>query len=347
MQRSSRFPPRMSCRLALHFLALAAVLVTGPLAAADLPNDVLVRTRWTELTKADVDAALSRVPSKMRFEFASSPKRVQALLYNLLVTKTLAAQARAHGTPPASSFPPGVGSDEERALAFAELARIETDAAKVFDAGKADFEVKARELYDIDRDKYRTPEEVRLSDIAVSIKERGEDGALARAKEARARIVAGADFAAVAREYSDDPTTRDKGGALPFVSRDRLARSYANAVFALTRVGEVSEPIRAPSAWHVVRVEERRPSRPQTFEEARDTIMQALRKRYIAEQREARVKAIEGDREMEVNQPAVDALVTRIDPRLMNPPEAQIKPGRKAESAEKAEPSTNAGPTPK
>ena len=87
---------------------------------------------------------------------------------------------------------------------------------------------------------------MRLSDIAVAIKGRGDDAARVRAEDARRRVMAGEDFAAVAREYSDDPTTKDKGGALPFVTEKGLAPAYAKAVFALSKIGEVSMPIKAP-----------------------------------------------------------------------------------------------------
>jgi len=307
-------------RLLAPVLVLASCLFTSAAFAADLPPDVLARSRWMELTPADFDAALTRVPEKMRFEFTTSPKRVQGVLNNLLVTKTLAAQARAHGTRPASTIPKGMGSDEDRALAAGELLRIEADASHAFDAKKTAYEAKAREVYDLDRDKYRAPEEVRLSDIAVEIKDRGDEAALARAKEARQHVAAGEDFAKVAREYSDDATTRDKGGALPFVSRERLAKPYAQAVFALTRIGEVSEPIKAPSAYHVVRLEERRPARQLAFDEVRDRIMQTLRQRYVGEQRDRRIEEINSDPSLVVNQPAIDALVTHVDPELANAP---------------------------
>lgn len=299
---------------------LIACLLAGSVFAADLPPDVLVKSRWTQLTRADFDAALTRVPEKLRAEFTTSPKRVQGVLNNLLVTKTLAAQARAHGTRPATAFPKGVGTDSERALAAGELRRIETDAARDFDTNKAAFEAKARESYELDRAKYRAPEEVRISDIAVEIKDRGDAAALARAKEARQHLVAGEDFAKVAREYSDDATTREQGGALPFVSRDRLAKPYADGVFALKRTGEISEPIKGPSAWHVVRLEERRPARQRAFDEVRDALMQQLRQRYVAEQRDLRIKEINTDDTLQVNQPAIDALVTHVDPALLDAP---------------------------
>jgi len=301
------------------FVAFAALLyVVATFAfAEDLPPNVLAKSRWMELTRADYDRAVARVPENMRFEFGTSPKRVQSLLNNLLVTKTLAAQARAHGTRPSTKFAPGPGDDSDRALATAELARIDADAAQNFAAQKASFETKAREVYALDREKYRTPEEVRISDIAIRIKDRGEDAALARAREARQKLVGGADFAQVAREYSDDPTTRDKGGALPFVSARSLAPEYAKSVFGLKTIGEISEPIRAPAAYHVVRLEERRPPRQQTFDEARDAIMRDLEKKYVAEQRDLRIQAIHSDPGLRVNQPAVEALVNRVSPEVL------------------------------
>jgi peptidyl-prolyl cis-trans isomerase C len=286
--------------------------------AADMPPDVLVKSRWIELTRADFDRALSRVPKELRSEFTTSPKRVQTMLDSLVVMKTLAAQAKAHGTRPVP-VSPNPDNDPDRALAAGELARVQKDAERSFDEQKSAFESKAREKYAIDRKAYVAPPEVRLSDIAIEIKDRGEAAALARAKDARAHLIAGDDFAKVAREYSDDHTTRDKGGALPFVTRKQLAKEYADGVFALTRVGEISEPIKGPSAYHVVRLEERRPERELTFDEARDAIMAELRSKYVGEQRDLRLQAISNDDTIEVNQPAVDALVTRVDPALLKP----------------------------
>jgi len=299
-------------------LALLFAGASSAVAAEDLPPDVLVKSRWIELTRADFDRALTRVPKKLRSDFTTSPKRVQMMLDSLVVMKTLAAQAKAHGTRPVA-VSPNPDNDPDRPLAAGELARIQKDAERSFDEQKPAFEAKAREKYAIDRKTYVAPPEVRLSDIAIEIKDRGDTAALARAKEARARLIAGEDFARVAREYSDDQTTRDKGGALPFVTRNQLAKEYADGVFALTRVGEISEPIKGPSAYHVVRLEERRPERELTFDEARDRIMAELRTQYIGEQRDLRLQAISNDDTIEVNQPAVDALVTRVDPALLKP----------------------------
>ena len=309
----------MSFRIIRAVVAGCALALAFEAFAADLPPDVLVRSRWMDLTRQDYEAALAGIPENMRDEFATSPKRVQGVLNNLVLNKTLAAQAIAHGTQASSEFAASEGTDRERALAAAELRRIDAEASADFDRKIDAFVAKAREIYALERDKYRIPETIRLSDIAVAIKDRGDEAALARAREARARLVAGADFATVAREYSDDPTTRDKGGVLPFVSAKDLVPPYAKGAFALTRIGEISEPIKEPAAYHVVRLEERRPSRPQTFDEAREAILQTLRQRYVAEQRDLRIRAINSDPDLQVNQPAIEALVKPVDPQAFTP----------------------------
>lgn len=294
-----------------------AVGFLGFAAHAELPPDVLAKNRWTQLTRADYEAALQRIPEKSRFEFATSPKRVQDLLNTLLLTKTLAAQAKAHGTRPPLEFGQqrDPSTDSDRALADAELKRIDAEANRSFDASKAAFEAKALELYKANPEKYQTPEEVRISDIAVLIQGRGDEAARLRADEARTKVAGGADFATIAREYSDDPTSRDKGGALPLTDLKRLAPDYAKGVAKLTRIGEVvSEPIKGRVAYHVVRLDERRSPRVKSFDEVRESIMDTLRKGYVAEQRDVRIREIFRDAGTESNQAAMDALVNRVDP---------------------------------
>ncbi len=82
----------------------------------------------------------------------------------------------------------------------------------------------------------------------------------ARAKAAalRARLAAGADFAALAKVESDDLASRDKGGDLGFVARGSTAAAFEAAAYALP-VGELSELVQTENGFHILRVEERQP----------------------------------------------------------------------------------------
>ncbi|MBU6485283.1 MAG: peptidylprolyl isomerase [Betaproteobacteria bacterium] len=327
LQHVSRFIAAAAL-VALSGSATAAPVAAPAAAPGPLPPDVFAKSHWMELTRADYDAALAKLPENLHWEFATSPKRIQDLLNGLLLNKTLAAQARAHGLG-GDAFANKPAGDAERALANAELKRIDDASRAAFDAKKAEYEARAREQYMIDRDKYRRPEQVRFSDIAVAIKGRGDAAAHQRVEEARQRLLAGADFATVAREYSDDPKVKENGGAMPLVSAKQLAPDFAKGVFALHKIGEISVPIKGPAAWHVVRLDERKPAGIQSFGEVRDAIMKDLLDRYIAQQRQLRIEAIYRDPDLQINQPAIDALVNHVD-------SDSLKPAASAKSAASA-----------
>jgi parvulin-like peptidyl-prolyl isomerase len=85
--------------------------------------------------------------------------------------------------------------------------------------------------------------------------------ALAIIEDLRQRILAGEDFADLAREYSDDPGSGLEGGDLGWVGRGAFVPEFEEAAFTLP-VGEVSEPVRTNFGYHLIEVVERDDSRP-------------------------------------------------------------------------------------
>lgn len=82
------------------------------------------------------------------------------------------------------------------------------------------------------------------------------DSVKALAESLRARILAGEDFAEVARTYSQDPGSGPAGGDLGTFGRGEMAPPFENAVFAL-KVGEVSEVVETSFGLHLIRVDEK------------------------------------------------------------------------------------------
>jgi len=109
------------------------------------------------------------------------------------------------------------------------------------------------------------------------------------------------------------PTLHRKVFETIHVERTRLRTAEDMAAFALKNTGDVSEPVQSQFGWHVIRLDGRRPATIRTFDEARETIMAELRKRYIDEKREQAVAAIRRDPKTQVNREAVDALTPRVD----------------------------------
>jgi len=78
-----------------------------------------------------------------------------------------------------------------------------------------------------------------------------------QAESLRAQAAAGADFADLARRFSKDPTSAERGGDLGFFGRGQMVPAFEEAAFAL-RAGQISPVVESSFGYHVIKVEERR-----------------------------------------------------------------------------------------
>lgn len=103
------------------------------------------------------------------------------------------------------------------------------------------------------------------------------EATLARAAEIQAQAAAGADFAELAREYSQDPGNAQNGGDLGFFPRGQMVPPFDEAAFALD-VGEVSDIVETPFGFHIIKVEERQLP---DFEQIREPYRQQVQSRRM------------------------------------------------------------------
>lgn len=74
------------------------------------------------------------------------------------------------------------------------------------------------------------------------------------------RIRGGADFAALAKQYSEDPGSKDNGGELPEFPRGQMVPEFEAAAFALTN-NQVSDVVTSPYGYHIIKLLDRTPSK--------------------------------------------------------------------------------------
>lgn len=126
---------------------------------------------------------------------------------------------------------------------------------------------------------YRAEEEVRARHILikpVTPDAAGDEAALARASQIRKEALKpGADFAALARQYSEDEGSKPNGGDLGFFPRARMVEEFSKAAFAL-EPGGISDPVSSQFGYHVIKVEERRPAGQKPLAEVREQIREII-----------------------------------------------------------------------
>jgi parvulin-like peptidyl-prolyl isomerase len=135
----------------------------------------------------------------------------------------------------------------------------------------------------------------------------------------RAKLVAGADFATLAKEVSDDPGAKQDSGELGWFAAATMDPDFAKAAFAMKNIGELSEPVHSSFGWHIIRFEGRREPRELPFDRVRKQIMLELKQRYVAEASQAKLYAIGHDPAMKVNQAAIDALLVKLPTQQSKP----------------------------
>ena len=119
----------------------------------------------------------------------------------------------------------------------------------------------------------------RAAHLQVSINDdRSEAQAQQRIASLQDRLNMGEDFAALAKEASDDISTAASGGDLGPVGRGDLPESMEQALFALAE-GEVSQPVRTDSGYHLVKLLSVQTRELPAMEDSRDDIVRDLRRR--------------------------------------------------------------------
>ncbi|MGJ7919412.1 peptidylprolyl isomerase [Neobacillus sp. LXY-4] len=89
------------------------------------------------------------------------------------------------------------------------------------------------------------------------------------AKEVKAKLDGGAKFEDLAKEYSTDPGSKDKGGDLGWFGAGAMVPEFENAAYAL-KVNEISAPVKSEHGWHVIQLTDKKEKK--SFEEMKEEI---------------------------------------------------------------------------
>ena len=122
---------------------------------------------------------------------------------------------------------------------------------------------------------YSTPERVRASHILLNTGGKDEAAVRKQAEELLAKVRAGADFAALAKQYSEDPGTKDKGGDLDFFPRGKMVAEFEQSAFSL-QPGQISDLVKTSYGFHIIKVVAKEEGTTQPLETVRPQIQETL-----------------------------------------------------------------------
>jgi peptidyl-prolyl cis-trans isomerase D len=142
------------------------------------------------------------------------------------------------------------------------------------------------DYYATHQEAFRRQEQVRVRHILFKVPQDAtqeqEAEIRARAEKVLAELRDGADFAALAKAHSDDAATAEKGGDLGFFPRGQMVKPFEEAAFALP-VGQISDLVRTPFGFHILRVEDKIEADVKPLMEVRQEVISKLREEKARE----------------------------------------------------------------
>ncbi|MCG8291269.1 peptidylprolyl isomerase [Pseudomonas entomophila] len=268
--------------LALVAVAVALALRPGdqpvaaarPVASAIQPSvdngPTLARLGEQQVGSGELKALFAQLPEDARASLRGDRPALEAWIRARLAEKALYQQAEAQGWLQRPDIQAQTRAATEQIVLRDYLESVSTvpddypseaELKQAYEAGKAGLQLPAR---------------YRLSQIFLRVENPRDDETVRKQAQALAKQANDADFAALAREHSQDAGTAANGGDTGLQALAQLLPEVRGVVARL-KVGTVSEPVQSAAGYHIVKLVEQQPARAATFDEVAPRLRQLLR----------------------------------------------------------------------
>ncbi len=264
-------------------------------------------------------AELELAPKELVAGFVADDRKLKEFIAGRLQDMSMADYARQRG----------LDQEPHRRARHMVEERSELVHAAVLDFQQAeqaklpDLEPLAYQRYLATRQQFAIPEQIRVAHILLraDVEMQSEEEIAqqkAKALELKARLDKGEDFAELAREFSEERATAEKGGELPrLAEKGRFVPPFDKAAWGL-REGESSDVIRTRFGFHIIKLLERKPASYKPFEQVRNELVQAMQDEILAPRRSAFVDSFRG--------PTLDAKAGLLLPEIREALKSIITP---------------------
>jgi peptidyl-prolyl cis-trans isomerase C len=239
-----------------------------------------------KLTAADILSEANKMPVEVRLEFLKKPEAMQQVVRNLMVRRLLAQEAEKEKLDKDGIVKAALQVAKERVLSDARIRVL--DEANSPD-GKA-LEAYARNSYQANLEKFKLPAQTRASHILI---EKKNEESIKRAEELITKIKTGAKFEELAKEHSKDPGSAARGGDLGFFGEGRMVKPFEDALKALNKPGDISQPVETQFGFHIIRLDERKAASTMTFDEVKKQLLIDAKAEILSQKRASKVAEME------------------------------------------------------
>lgn len=264
----------MACALLVSMPSSEAQEGANPALRIEPVGTKLAENAGFFITVPDMLAVLDDIPAADRALMLSRPDQLERLIENLLLPRTIAADAIAAG-------------DHDDPIVQAEIyqAAVEIIAkhriANIREAAELDdYTAIARENYQRNPESYRIPEQFSFTLLMISDEPRCGQSPADAVGAIRERLGNGEEFDALVRHCSDYPDSRPVNGKFKDVNASDMLPEFREALRDL-ETGQISDTIEHESGRYIMRLDSHRASRLPEFSEIRDRLREEARKKHL------------------------------------------------------------------
>jgi len=227
--------------------------------------------------KSDVDRMLAYYPPNTQQRLRENPAEKETLVKRMLEIKIIADVAKKEKFNLRTQIKKQLDYVVDDFLSREYLAKVVMKDAEVSDAD-------LKEYYSQNKKNLGVPEQVRARHILFKVdpaaSEQEKNKAREQAEAVLQRARAGEDFEKLAQTYSDDQSSKAKGGDLGYFTPGRMVPDFEDAAF-YTDPGKISDIVETKYGYHIIKVEDHRDARERSFEEMRDYIKEKLHQQVV------------------------------------------------------------------
>jgi peptidyl-prolyl cis-trans isomerase C len=298
---------------------------------------VLATIDGEKITIEEFNKELDRIPANMKMLVLTQSGK-QSFLDRYIVKRLLMDEAKKENIEKDKEF-------QDRLVDIKEQLLIESLLKKKVSTNVNQSEEQLKDYYEKNKDKFKTGQEVDTRQILVKTEQ--------EAKEIRAKLDKGEDFADLARKFSIDPSAKTTGGAIGFHAKGTLVPEYEAVAFKLTKAGQISPPVKTQLGYHIIQLQGIKPPAYTPYEEVKEFIKQRIVQEQQNDVLEKYVSDLKAKAKITINAELLKGEAEKGGPAAKVEQPAQTGPAEKAsgalpksETPAKPEPAAKAEPQP-